>query len=70
MYHKNFGKEYFKHVQRERRKNDPLYQKKVVYVATVNGKKYAFLQKSQLKVERMSVKDFKEKNNDDIIKCF
>ena len=45
MYHKNFGKEYFKKVQQERRKNDPLYQKKVVYVIEINGKKYAFLQK-------------------------
>ena len=68
MYHKNFGKDYFKDVQRKRRANDPLYQKKRVYVAEIQGKKYAFLQKKQIKVETISVEDFKKDSS--IIKCF
>ena len=72
MYHKNFGKEYFKDVQRKirekRKASDPLYQKKRVYVAEIQGKKYAFLQKKQIKVEMISVDDFKADPN--IIKCF
>ena len=55
MYHKNFGKDYFKKVQRERRENDPLYQKKVVYVVEIDGK-------------TATVADFKA--DPDIIKCF
>ena len=65
---KYYDKEYFRKVQAELRKNDPLLQKKVVYVVSVNGQKYAYLQKSHLKIERMTVSDFKQST--DIIKCF
>ena len=65
---KYYDKEYFRLKQLERRKNNPLIRKKRVYVATINGQKFAFLQKSQLKFETMSVNDFNSSN--DIIKCF
>ena len=61
-------KEYFRLKQLQRRKDNPLIRKKLVYIATINGQKYAFLQKSQLKFETISVSDFNASN--DIIKCF
>ena len=65
---KYYDKEYFRKKQEDRRKSDPLLQKRVVYVVEVDGKKYAFLQKSQLKVEKMLVSDFRKTT--DIVKCF
>ena len=65
---KYYDKEYFRQKQEDRRKHDPLLQKQVVYVVELDGKKYALLQKSQLKIEKMLVSEFK--NATDIIKCF
>ena len=65
---KYYNKEYFRLKQLERRKNNPLVRKKLVYIATINGQKFAFLQKSQLQFETMSVDDFNASN--DIVKCF
>ena len=68
IWKKYYDKEYFRLKQIERRKNNPLIRKKFVYIATINGQKYAFLQKSQLKFETISVNDLNASN--DIIKCF
>ena len=65
---KYYDKEYFRQKQEDRRKHDPLLQKRVIYVVELDGKKYALLQKSQLKIEKMLVSEFK--NATDIIKCF
>ena len=66
---KYYDKEYFRDKQRERRKNDPLTQKQNVYIAIINGKKYAFLKKSHIQITKMSVNDFKQQESD-MIRCF
>ena len=65
---KKFDNEYFRKKHAERRKRKPLLQKKRLYVVNINGKKYAILQKSQLKIDTISVEQFQK--SADIIQCF
>lgn len=57
---------YFKEKMRLYRKRYPLSQKNYVYVVQCGHKKYAFLKKSDIHIERKHVKDLQ--NN--IIKMF
>ena len=63
----NYGKDYFRLKMQERRTKNPLLQKKYVYVVEIDGKKYAFKQKYDIPIQRMSIKN---QNFKDCIKCF
>lgn len=65
---KTFDNEYFKLKNRERRQKNPLLQKSYVYVVEINDKKYAVLQKTQLNLQRLTIKEYQNRN--DIIQCF
>ena len=65
---KTFDNEYFKLKNRERRQKNPLLQKSYVYVVKINDKKYAVLQKTQLNLQRLTIKEYQNRN--DIIQCF
>ena len=41
---KYYDKEYFRLKQLESRKNNPLIRKKLVYIATINGQKFAIIE--------------------------
>lgn len=63
-----FDNTYFRDKHRERRKRNPLLQKKFVYIVNIDNKKYAILQKSKLKIDTISVDELSKHN--DIIQCF
>ena len=60
--------DYFVEKMRLYRKQNPLSQKKFVYVVKVGDTDYAFLRKSDIVVERKDIESLK--TNDNIIKMF
>ena len=55
--------QYFKEKMKDFRSRNPLSQKNYVYVVHINDKKYAFLNKSDINIERLNVREYKIDNN-------
>ena len=55
--------EYFRDKMRKFRHNNPLSQKQWVYVVSINDKKYGFLKKSDINIERMNVNKYLHNKN-------
>ena len=57
------SKEYFKDKMRDYRKQNPLSQKNWVYVVKCNDKKYAFLNKRDIQIERINMREYNMDTN-------
>ena len=61
-------KEYFNEKMRLYRKQNPLSQKRFVYVVKCGDQQFSFLRKSDIVIQRTNVDEIK--NNPNIIKMF
>lgn len=57
------SKEYFKDKMRDYRKQNPLSQKNWVYVVKCKDKKYAFLNKRDIQIERINMREYNMDTN-------
>ena len=63
---KVYNKEYFRQKMRESRERNN--KRKHAYIVEIEGKKYVFLKKQDIKIEKVDFTSIK--SNDNLIKCF
>ena len=65
----SYTKKYSRELMREYRKKNPLSQKKYAYVVEVDDKKYIFLNRTDVNLKKVDVKD-PDFDLNAYIKCF